>query len=69
MGAFNSRPDSLTRALRGLAAVAFLILIAFLVIDPNGNGHDNGLIALLIGGLALWLGYEGIVLPFMRRGK
>lgn len=60
----NLQSDRLTRVLRALAAVCFLALIVFLVVQDE---HDVPLTALMIGGLAMWLGYEGVVLPFFRR--
>ena len=57
--------DQLTRWLRALASVAFILLIVVLVLDPSRR--DISVLALLVGALALWLGYE-VVLPFTRRG-
>lgn len=60
------KTDALTRWLRSLAAITFLVFIGFLVFDPFNRGRDLSILLLLIGAEALWLGYE-VVLPFIQK--
>ena len=62
---WRQSPDPLIRWLRVISVVAFLALVALVVLDPIRSSNIP-LAALLIGACLLQLGYE-VVVPGLNR--